>query len=99
MTYLRPGTKSGANPATNPEGRLQRRFGWASRRPSGPANGISHAGLLPSGTVFQPRVYEGNIEGVVEKLVTTGIPRSLQSQPGPSTQDVTVRRVTVQTLC
>ena len=66
--------------------------------PSDPAFGVDYAGLLPNDIVFVPRKSEGDIEGIVEKLVTTGLPRPLRSQPGPSAQDVTVRRVTVRTL-
>lgn len=66
--------------------------------PSDPAFGVNYAGLLPNDIVFVPRESEGNIERIVEKLVTTGLAESLRSQPGPRTQHLTVRRVTVRTL-
>lgn len=66
--------------------------------PSDPDFGVNYAGLLPNDIVFVPRKSEGDIEEIIEKLVATGVPKSLQSRPGPRAQDLTVRRVIVQTL-
>lgn len=66
--------------------------------PTDPAVGGDYAGLLANDIVFVPRESDDDIEGIVEKLITTGLPRSLKARPGPSAQNLTVRRVTVRAL-